>query len=102
MNPSNGRKVIVQYKLKEDRVGEHEALIRAVFDELAKTSPDGIRYGAFKQADGVSYVHVAFLAANDNPLNAIAAFKAFTARIGERCVEPPKTLELTQLAAYGF
>jgi hypothetical protein len=102
MSDANGRKVIVQYKLKADRVEEHEALIRAVFDELARTAPDGIRYAAFKQADGVSYVHVAFVAAKDNPLNAIAAFKAFTARIGERCVEPPKTLEMTELAAYRF
>jgi hypothetical protein len=96
------RQVIVQYKLKKDRVEEHEALIRAVFDELAKTAPEGIRYGAFKQADGVSYVHVAFVEAKKNPLDAIAAFTAFTERIGERCAEPPAVRELVQLGAYGF
>ncbi|HEY2516290.1 MAG TPA: hypothetical protein VGI39_35710 [Polyangiaceae bacterium] len=96
------RQVIVQYKLKRDRVEEHEALIRAVFAELAQTAPEGIEYGAFKQPDGVSYVHVAFISAKKNPLDAIAAFKAFTARIGERCVEPPQAVEVTQIGAYGF
>ena len=96
------RQVIVQYKLKKDRVEEHEALIRAVFAELVETAPGGIQYGAFKQPDGVSYVHVALIAAKTNPLDAIAAFKAFTARIGERCVEPPQAVELTPIGAYGF
>ena len=96
------RQVIVEYKLKKDRVAEHEALIAAVFEELAKKRPDGIKYGAFKQSDGVSYVHIAFVSARENPLDAIAAFKAFTARIADRCEEPPKPAELTQLAAYGF
>jgi hypothetical protein len=96
------RQVIVKYKLKRERVEEHEALIRAVFAELAETAPEGIQYGAFKQPDGVSYVHVAFVTAKKNPLDGIVAFKAFTARIGERCVEPPEAVELTQIGAYEF
>jgi hypothetical protein len=96
------RQVIVQYKLKSERVEEHEALIRAVFDELAKTTPEGIRYAAFKKPDGVSYVHVALVAARSNPLDAVAAFKTFTARIGERCVQPPEVIDLMQIGAYGL
>jgi hypothetical protein len=96
------RKVIVRYRLKKDRVAEHEALIHDVFAELAKTEPAGLRYAAFKQADGVSYVHVAFVDGKKNPLDAVAAFAAFTARIGERCVEPPEVQEMTQLGAYGL
>jgi hypothetical protein len=93
---------MVRYELKKERVEEHEALVRAVFAELATAAPEGIRYAAFKEPDGVSYVHVAFIAAKTNPLDAIVAFKAFTARIGERCVEPPAVVEVTQLGAYGF
>jgi hypothetical protein len=96
------RRVMVRYRVKPDRVVEHEALIRAVFDELAKTAPAGIRYGAFKQPDGVSFVHLAFVAAEKNPLEAIAAFKAFTAQIKDRCDEPPVTVELAQLGGFGF
>jgi hypothetical protein len=57
--------------------------VRAVFAELAEAAPDGIRYAAFKQPDGVSFVHIAFVDAKKNPLDAIKAFKAFTARIDD-------------------
>ncbi|MGH7296725.1 MAG: hypothetical protein ACRELB_17430 [Polyangiaceae bacterium] len=50
----------------------------------------------------MSYVHVAFVSAKKNPLDAIAAFKAFTARIRERCVEPPSAVEVQPIGAYGF
>jgi hypothetical protein len=41
------RNVVVQYKIKADRLEEHEALLRDVFSELSRTAPDGVRYGAF-------------------------------------------------------
>ncbi len=96
------RRVMVSYKVKPDRVVEHEALIRAVFGELAAAAPAGIRYGAFKQPDGASFVHVAFIEAEKNPLDAIAAFKAFTAKIRERCDTPPATVELEEIGAFGL
>jgi hypothetical protein len=96
------RRVLVRYKVKPDRVAEHEQLVRSVFDELAKTAPAGIRYGAFKQADGVSFVHLAFVEAAKNPLDAIAAFRAFTERIKERCDEPPATVDLAEVGNYGL
>lgn len=96
------RRVIVRYKVKPDRVEEHEGLIRAVFDELAKTAPPGIRYGAFKQPDGVSFVHIAFVEAEKNPLDAIAAFKAFGEKLKERCDEAPAVVDLKAVGAYGF
>ncbi len=94
------RRVIVRYKVKPERVAEHEALIRAVFEELAKAAPPGLRYGAFKQPDGLSFVHVAFVAAEKNPLQETAAFRAFTANIQDRCDEPPTTVELTEVGAF--
>jgi hypothetical protein len=94
------RQVLVQYKVKADRVVEHEALIRDVFAELAATRPDGIRYGAFKRADGVSFVHVALVTADRNPLDAVQAFKAFGERIKERCEEPPQVVDLTPVGLF--
>jgi hypothetical protein len=88
--------------VKPERVEEHEALIRAVFDELAKSAPAGIRYGAFKQPDGLSFVHIAFVEAEKNPLNALAAFGAFNEKIKERCDEPPAVVDLTSVGTYGF
>jgi hypothetical protein len=96
------RRVIVQYKVKKERVGEHEALVREVFAELAQAVPPGIRYVVFKQPDGVGFVHVAFVDAPKNPLNALRAFQAFTAHIDERCETPPEVVELAEIGAYGF
>jgi len=96
------RKVVVQYKVKADRIEEHEALIRDVFSELARAAPDGIRYGAFKRADGVSFVHIAFVGAEKNPLDSLPAFQRFAERIKERCEVPPEVSELTEVGAFGF
>ena len=48
------RQVFVRYKVKRDRVEEHEALIRAVFQELTKSAPEGIRYGDAVEALGMT------------------------------------------------
>jgi hypothetical protein len=96
------RRVMVRYKLKAERVEEHEALVRAVFEELATKTPAGFRYGAFKQPDGVSFVHIAVVESPKNPLDDIAAFRAFTANIKDRCEEPPVTTELTGVGVFGM
>ena len=96
------RQVMVRYKVKPDRIEEHEKLIRDVFAELALSSPAGIRYGAFKQKDGLSFVHLALITAENNPLDAIAAFRAFSERIKERCDEPPNVIDLTPIGVFGL
>jgi hypothetical protein len=96
------RRVIVRYKVKPERVEEHEALVRAVFADLARTAPEGFRYGAYKQPDGRSFVHVAFLAGAANPLDDSPAFQTFVERIRERCEEPPVAVDLAEVGAYGL
>ena len=96
------RRVMVRYKVKPERLEEHEGLIRAVFAELARTAPQGIRYGAYKEADGLSFVHVAFVSAEPNPLLSLAAFREFTSRVAERCEAPPVTTEHTEIGSFGF
>ena len=96
------RRVIVRYRVKPDRVAEHEALVRDVFTALDQAKPDGLKYGAFKQADGVSFVHIAVIAAAKNPLDDLEAFRAFGAKIRDRCDEPPVVTELSAVGAYGL
>ena len=52
------RRVMVRYKVKPDRAAENEALVRAVYEELARTPPAGLRYATFALDDGVSFVHL--------------------------------------------
>ncbi len=93
--------VMVRYKLKPESAADNEALIKQVFVQLAREKPAGMRYQVFKQADGVSFVHVsAFDNAAGNPLTPLEAFKAFTAGIKERCVEQPVAVELQQVGRY--
>ena len=96
------RRTIVRYKVKPERVSEHIALVQAVFEELATTKPAGIRYGAFKQADGVSFVHFAIIEGDKNPLDDVAAFKAFSVSIKDRIEEPPAVAHLEAVGTYGL
>ncbi len=42
---------IVTYTVRPGRKHENAALVRAVFEELAKTRPAGFRYAIFKLSD---------------------------------------------------
>ena len=66
---------VVRYQTKPDRADENQALIEKVFGELATSGPDGLRYAAFRLADGVSFVHVASVETADgtNPLTTTPA-----------------------------
>jgi hypothetical protein len=93
---------MVRYKVLPDRADENEALVRAVYEQLARERPEGLHYATFRLPDGVSFMHVVF--ETDQPgriLNEVAAFKAFTAGIEGRCEEPPVATEVTLVGSYG-
>jgi hypothetical protein len=92
---------MVRYKIKPDRVEENEQLVRDVYDELARTQPDGLRYGTFKLDDGVSFVHLA-VHSDPNPLGQVEAFARFQADIRDRCDEPPVATVLEEVGSYRF
>jgi len=94
------KRVVVRYKLKADRVAEHEALLGRVFEQLTASAPPGLGYDVWKLADGVSFIHVASVAGADNPLLGLSAFKEFSADIRGRCEEPPVSSEGTLAGSY--
>ncbi len=96
--------VIVRYELKPERLEEHLGLIKGVFEHLRATAPEGVHYGVMKSADGTHFTHVATYdsdearsAASDN-----AAFKAFSADIGERCITPPGPVPQEVIEGFGI
>jgi hypothetical protein len=93
------KRVMVRYKVKPDQVAANEQLVRDVYDELARTQPDGLRYGTFKLDDGVSFVHLA-VHGDENPLQQIEAFQRFQAGIRDRCDEPPVVTQLEEIGTY--
>jgi len=98
------RRIMVRYKVKADKAAENVAYVAKVFEQLKREQPSGLRYASFKQADGLSFVHLVSLETPDgsNPLGELQAFKEFTAQIKDRCDEPPVAADLTEVGSYRF
>ena len=96
------RRVIVRYRLKPGQAELNEELVRGVYDELHQVRPEGLRYGTFRLDDGLTFVHIALVEGEANPLAQLEAFKAFTAGIQERCDEPPQSSSMTEIGSYGL
>ena len=96
------RRVMVRYRVKPEQAEENEELVRAVYDELERTRPAGLRYATFQLDDGVSFVHLASTETGDghNPLSEVRAFKRFQEGIRDRCDEPPVATELREIGSY--
>jgi hypothetical protein len=96
------RHVMVRYKVKPDRVAENEQLVHAVYEELGRTEPEGLRYATFQLGDGVSFVHLASIETEDgtSPLPQVSAFRRFQENIGDRCDEAPVATELRQIGSF--
>jgi hypothetical protein len=92
---------VIRYRTRPDRADENADLIRAVFAELAERDPGGLRYTAFRLADGVSFLHVAVLDGEQNPLSTSAAFAQFQAGLMDRCAEGPVPSDATAVGSYG-
>ena len=93
---------VIRYRTKPEHADENERLIRDVFAELADEDPDGLHYAAFRLDDGVSFLHVAVLDGEVNPLTSSPAFAAFQDGIGERCAEGPIPVDATVVGSHGF
>ena len=95
------RQVMVRYKVKPDRVAENEELVRAVYDELGRVEPEGLRYATFRLEDGVSFVHLAIQTEDGpTPLAKLDAFQRFQANIRDRCDEPPAATAVNLIGSY--
>jgi hypothetical protein len=97
-------KVMVRYKVKPELAQENERLVRAVYEELERTAPAGLRYATFQLDDGVSFVHIASTETEDgvNPLGEVKAFQEFQRDVRDRCAEPPVLAELREVGSFRF
>jgi hypothetical protein len=95
--------VVVRYRTKPEQADENQRLVEAVFAALAAQRPDGLRYMTLRLADN-TFVHVAEVTADANPLSELDAFAAFSGGVADRC-EPgdgPNPQPATVVGAYGF
>ena len=98
------RRVMVRYKVKPDRAAENAALVRAVYDELDRTRPAGLRYGTFQLDDGATFVHLAAVDTEDgqNPLSEVKAFGQVQEHIRDRCDEAPVATALHEIGSFNL
>jgi hypothetical protein len=61
--------MMVRYRVKPAQAARNEELVRAVYDELQRTQPAGLRYATFRMQDGVTFVHLAETDDERNPLS---------------------------------
>jgi quinol monooxygenase YgiN len=96
------RQVMVRYKVKPERVEENEELVRALYDELRRTEPAGLRYATSRLDDGVSFVHLAATESEDggSPLSKVKAFQELQRNIEDRTDEGPVVTELEQIGSF--
>jgi hypothetical protein len=96
------RQVMVRYKVKPERVEKNEKLVRAVYDELRRTEPAGLRYATFKLDDGVSFIHLAVTEAESEGrlLSKLQAFQKFQQHIEDRTDEGPVVTELDRIGSF--
>jgi hypothetical protein len=96
------RQVMVRYKVKPERVEENEDLVRAVYDEIRRDEPAGLRYATFKLDDGVSFVHLAVTESENggSPLSKVKAFQEFQKDIEDRTDEGPVVTELDLIGSF--
>jgi hypothetical protein len=94
--------VVVRYTTRVDAADENQRLVEEVFAQLAADGPGGLRYATFRLADGVTFVHIAVVEGEVNPLSRTAAFAEFQREIGDRCVDPPVAADATLIGSYRF
>jgi hypothetical protein len=92
--------VMVRYQVEPDRVAENEALVRAVYDELAETRPTWLRYATFALEDGVSFVHIAVFDPEGGELRDVAAFRRFREGLADRVVAPLSNTPMRKVGSY--
>jgi sulfite reductase alpha subunit-like flavoprotein len=76
---------IVTYTVKPGREQENAALVRAVFEDLDREQPSGLRYAVFQLGDTRQFVHLyTNEGAPSGALQGLPAFKAFVADAADR------------------
>jgi hypothetical protein len=93
--------IVVRYRPRDGDADTNEQLIHDVFADLAEAAPDGISYTVWRLADG-TFLHIAELAGDDNPLPRSSAFQQFVTGIDGRCGpdDQPVAHSATRIGTY--
>ena len=91
---------VIRYTTTPESADENERLVRAVYEELATEKPAGFHYATFRLDDGVTFLHLAVLEGEVNPLTTSAAFAEFQSDIKDRLVQGPIQGDARAIGSY--
>ena len=93
---------VIHYTVRPEAATENQALVAAVFEQLALARPAGFQYAVVKLADGVTFAHVITgdRAKAGEALRQLSAFQAFTQDGRQRWVEGTAPGEATVIGEF--
>jgi hypothetical protein len=98
---STMRHTLATYTVTPGSEEENAALIRAVFEELARTRPGGFRYAAFQLPDSRQFVHpYTNEGASPGALHQLPSFHAFVSGAEDRHEQPATFTEPELIGDY--
>jgi hypothetical protein len=97
---TDSRTLIIRYQTRPEAAERNSRLVEAVFDSLAELKPSDLCYTTYRLADGVSFVHIARLDGDENPLATLPAFAEFQRDLAQRCVEQPAPSQASTVGSY--
>ena len=93
--------LMVRSRVKGEHVAEVDAAAKRMFAALQQAQPQGIRYATCRLPDGVTYVALLEIDDGvDNPLPALAEFRAFQEGLKQWLAEQPTPEQLTVIGSY--
>jgi hypothetical protein len=91
----------MRYTVKPDRLAEHLALLRAVYDELAVERPVGFHWASYRVREHpASFVEVVIGDDLPGPLPGLPAFQRYREGLDDRCDGSREFLDLDEVGAY--
>jgi hypothetical protein len=96
------RVFLLRYKTKPEHAAENERLVRAVFGEIHRVQPEGIRCSTFLLDDGLTFVNIVATETSSGlaPLGQLQAYRRIQQGKYDRFDEPPHATELHELGTY--
>ena len=92
---------MVTYSVKSGREEENVALVRAVFEELARTQPAGFRYAVFHLPETRQFVHLYTDEGSTSGVQELPSFRAFVDGAEDRHEQPASFTRPELIADYG-
>lgn len=94
------RTSVIRYRTRPEAAEENVRLVEAVYAALAAAQPRDLEYATYRLDDGATFVHVARLPDDGNPLASLPEFAEFQRELMDRCVEQPDPRAATVVGSY--